>query len=175
MVPIDSRTAIAGDVRQLIERHHAFYEVSPLCVLLRERTAGAVPTIRRVREGFDIDVYGARTNHECKPTPAYESVCGILEDVAATLMADKEQSCSIQVIPLRSTFLDTRTRAQLLAVIRIRISHRGSLDQPGDAAEQRALLNALENQLQGAGLQRAGGMREPQLQSQPRDRDLQSD
>ena len=152
MVRNDSPTEISGNVRELIEKHHAFYEVSPSYVLLQEPTAVAAPTSRRIQAGFDVDVYGIRTSHESQPSPAYEFAYRMLKDVAAAILANTEDSCSIEVIPFRSALiLDTRQHFQPLAVLRIQILHHRGLDQPAGAAEQIA-LKALEEKLHGAGL-----------------------
>ena len=130
--------------------------MSPFYVVLEQRTAGAAPTSRRIQAGFDVDVYGIRTSHESQPSPAYEFAYGRLKDLATTLLANTEDSCSIEVIPFRSALiLDTRQHFQPLAVLRIQILHHRGLDQPAGAAEEIA-LKALEEKLHGAGLG-AGG------------------
>ena len=68
----------------LVKEHHAFYEVSPDYVELEERPVGLPAKTRRVQAGFNVDVYGIRTedNEPAMPPPSRVRVglCRITED-----------------------------------------------------------------------------------------------
>ncbi len=148
-------TEIPDSVRQAISTHRAFYDVSAHLIVLEERRPGAVPNTRRIQAGFDIDVYGAKTSNGSRPSPEYELGYGMLKRVTEAMLANMAGSCSIEVIPFRSTtILDTKNHFEPLDLIRIAITCNRGLDQPAGAAEQEA-LKAVEEQLNSLGIRRA--------------------
>jgi len=61
-------------------------------------------------------------------------------------------SCSIEVISFGSTvFLDAREGLRPEAMLRIRITHAGNLDQPAELPEQH-VLEEVEDQLRDLGI-----------------------
>jgi hypothetical protein len=158
MAPNEVLPEISETIREFIERHRVSYEVLPHYVVLENRPPGANPTSRRIQAGFDIDVYGIKTSPESPPPPEYELAFEVLTRAAETILANTDDSCSIEVIPYASTvILDTRMHFQALGMLRITIKHSRGLDQPAGAAEQHA-LKEMEERLKRLGV-RAGGMK----------------
>ncbi len=155
MAPLEVLPDIPSNVRRLIENHLAFYEVSPHYIALEERSLGAVTSTRRIQGGFDIDIYQIKTSHDSQPSPEYEIVFGLLNDMARTILPNMGERCSIEVISFRSTLIiDTKNHFEPLTMIRITIAHNRGLHQPAGTAEQEA-SKAIEEQLRGLGLRRA--------------------
>jgi len=144
----------ALDVEELIKQRHAFYEVSPYYVVIEQSHGRPSPSTRRILAGFDVDVYGARTNGEPEPSPEYAQGYAALQEVAEATKRQASDSCSVEVIAFPSTVrLDTQNHLQEEAILRIRVSHYRGLDQPAGHAEQRA-LDEIEKQLRGLGVAR---------------------
>ena len=143
------------DIRSLIKEHHAFYEVSPYYVLLDERPVGLPATTRRVQAGFNVDVYGVRTEDtEPAMPPPQEYALGYaeLQKLAESVSQHASDSCSLEVIPFSSTaIIDSRNHGQVEAMIRIQISHERGLNQPAGSPEQRA-LKEVERELKTLGI-----------------------
>src|SRR5579863_8884906 len=103
----------------LIKQYHAFYEVSPYYVELEDRPVGLPATTRRVQAGFNIDVYGIRTeDNESMMPPPHDYALGYaeLQKLAATVSQHTEGSCSLAVIPFPSTaIIDTRSNGMVEA------------------------------------------------------------
>ena len=143
------------DIRSLLREHHAFYEVSPYYVLLDERPVGLPATTRSVQAGFNVDVYGIRTeNTEPAMPPPQEYALGYaeLQKLAERVSQHASDSCSLEVIPFSSTaIIDSRNHGQVEAMIRIQISHERGLNQPAGSPEQRA-LKEVEGELRTLGI-----------------------
>ena len=143
------------DIRSLLKEHHAFYEVSPYYVLLDERPVGLPATTRRVQAGFNVDVYGIRTeDNEPAMPPPHEYALGYaeLQKLAERVSQHATDSCSLEVIPFPSTaIIDSRNHGQVEAMIRIQISHERGLNQPAGSPEQRA-LEEVERELRTLGI-----------------------
>ena len=147
-----------GTVHELVLEHHLVYEVSQY-YRLAENRHGASVNRRRVHAGFDIDVYGVKTEHEAEPMAKYELGYMMLKEVAHEVKQVAGDSCSIDVLWFgATTILDTRAHLQPLAMVRLRIVHNGGLDEPAGAAEAGA-LKEVEVQLQALGIRSAGGRR----------------
>ena len=146
---------MADDIRSLIKEHHAFYEVSPYYVLLDERPVGLPATTRRVQAGFNVDVYGVRTEDtEPAMPPPHEYALGYaeLQKIAESVSQHASDSCSLEVISFSSTaIIDSRNHGQVEAMIRIQISHGRGLNQPAGPPEQRA-LEEVEKELKTLGI-----------------------
>jgi hypothetical protein len=95
-----------GDIRSLIQEHHACYEVSPYYVVLEQRPVGSAATTRRIQAGFDIDIYGERTTEDTSWTPPPEKY-GLgyteLKRIAETVSQHVTGFCLLEVIALPST------------------------------------------------------------------------
>jgi hypothetical protein len=143
------------DIRSLMREHHAFYEVSPYYVLLDERPVGLPVTSRSVQAGFNVDVYGVRTeDNEPAMPPPHEYALGYaeLQKVAERVSHHASDSCCLEVIPFSETaIIDNRNHGQVEALIRIQISHDRGLDEPAGAAEQCA-LQEVEKELKSLGI-----------------------
>ena len=131
------------DIRSLIEKHHAFYEVSPYYVVLEERRLGRPATTSRIQAGFDIDIFGERTKDDTSWTPPpekYELAYAALQRMVETVSQHATGSCSLTLIPSPSkVVLDFRDHGKMEATFRLRISHGRGLGQPAGLPEQRAL------------------------------------
>ena len=146
---------LPADVRRLVEERRAFYEVTPHYIILEERPVGAAPTIQRIQDGIDVDVYGVNTTQEAWRPAEYELGYRALQQLARTVLPNTTGSSSIEVIPFRSTvILDTKAHFRPLSVLRISIRRRGGLAEAAGDAE-RLTLKEIEDRLNAWGL-RAG-------------------
>ena len=146
---------LSADVRHLVAEHRAFYEVSAHYIVIEDRPVGAAATIRRIQDGFDVDVYGINGSRESWPPPQYELGFRTVQQLADTVLGDRAHVCSIEVIPFRSTvILDPKAHLQPLSFLRIAIRHRSLTESAGDA--ERLALKEVEDRLNGWGL-KAGG------------------
>jgi hypothetical protein len=150
---------MSESIHELIEQQHAFYEVMPYYIVLRELPHGAKATTRKIQAGFDVDIYLSKASLEPTPSPDYALVYTALQKVAEMILRHASDSCSIEVIPFGSTvFLDTRKHVQPEAMLRITITHGRGLDQPAGALEERALKEVEENlHVLGVGAGRGAG------------------
>jgi len=146
---------MAENIGSLIQEHHAFYEVSPYYVLFDERPLGLPAITRSVQAGFNVDVYGVRTedNEPAMPSPdEYALGYAALQKLAKTVSQHTSDSCSVEVIPFPSTaIIDNRNHGLVEAMIRIQISHGRGLNQPAGVAEGRALQD-VEKELKSLGV-----------------------
>ena len=146
---------MADNISSLVKEHHAFYEVSPDYVYLEERPVGLPAGTRRVQAGFNVDVYGVRTeDNEPAMPPPNEYALGYteLEKIAERVSQHSSDSCSVEVIPFPNVaFIDPRNQGKVEAMIRISISHFRGLGQPAGPPEQRA-LEEVENELKSLGI-----------------------
>jgi hypothetical protein len=143
---------MSHNFRVLLEEHRAFYEVLPHYVVVDERHGSA----QRVQDGFDVFIYGVKTEHDesFMPPPhmyaqAYEGLRRIAEQVAE----DTSHSSVVDVMPLPTTVvLNPRDDAKIAAFLVIRIARWGASEEAGQH-EIRA-LDALEKALKAVGLKR---------------------
>ena len=146
---------MADNFSSLVKEYHAFYEVSPYYVLLDERPVGLPATTRTVQAGFNVDVYGVRTEDtEPAMPPPQEYALGYaeLQKLAQKVSQHASDSCSLEVIPFSSTaIIDSRNHGQVEAMIRIQISHGRGLNQPAGLPEKRA-LEEVERELKSLGI-----------------------
>ncbi len=140
-------------VRELIKEHHAYYEVWPYYVSSDERPGGSAGSPRRTQAGFDIDIYGARSDNALPGhSPKYELGQAELQKIAREISHHIDHSCSVEVIPFPTTiFLDTKNDLRSQAMLRIRICHWRGLDQPAGPPEER-VLKEIEKELQARGI-----------------------
>jgi hypothetical protein len=142
---------MSGNVREIIESHKCFFEVLPYQIVFEDRPPGGAISARRVHAGFDLDIYGLKMSHEPDPPAEYWLVYTKLKEMINAVGLDNKHACAIDVIPFGSTIvLDTRDHLQPLAMLRIRITHRG-MHEPAGAAEQEA-LKTVEAQLSKLGI-----------------------
>lgn len=131
---------MSENIHELIEQHHAFYEVLPYYIVQEDRTHKATT---RIQAGFDIDVYGIKPSHEQHPGRDYVLGYVALEKLVETILLNTGEACSVEVIPFPSTvFLDTRRQFQEQGMLRIRITHKHL--QPAGEPEERALQKIKE-------------------------------
>jgi hypothetical protein len=147
--------AVSQTVQQLIERYHAFYEVSPYHVVVEEGHGSPTATRRIIQGGFDVDVHGVSNKSELELPPPAEYALGYAElKKIADTVSYQANECSIEVIPFPATvFSEAREQFRSEAVVRIRISHCRGVDQPSGLPEQYA-LKEVEEQLQALGVRR---------------------
>jgi len=148
---------MADNIGSLVKKYHAFYEVLPHYVLIEDRHGNLPATTRRVQDGFDIDIYGVRTEDNkmvMPPTREYALGYAGLQKIAQDVSQHTGDSCSLEVMAFPSSFiLDARDHAKVEALIRITISQRRGLDQPAGLPEQHA-LEEVEKQLKSLGVAR---------------------
>jgi len=131
---------MSNNIHEVIEQHHAFYEVLPYYIVQEERTHG---TTRTIHARFDIDVYGIKPSHERHPGCDYVRGYVLLEKLVETILPDPGETCSVEVIAFPSTVvLDPKKQFQEQGMLRIRITHKGL--QPAGEAETRALKEIKE-------------------------------
>jgi hypothetical protein len=132
---------MSENLQQLIEKYHAFYEVSPYHVVIEQGHGSPAATKHIVQAGFDVDVHGVSNKSELQLPPPAEYAFGYAElKKIADTVSHHLSECSIEVIPFPATvFFDARRHFQSEAVLRIRISHYGGVDQRADLPEQHAL------------------------------------
>jgi len=146
---------MSANLQQLIKKYHAFYEVLPYNLVIEEGHGSSAVTKRIVQSGFDVDVHGLSNKNvlELPPPDEYAFSCTELRKIADSV-SHHATECSIEMIAFPSTvFADAREEFRSGAVIRIRISHRGDIDQPAGLPEQHA-LEEVEKLLQGMGIAR---------------------
>jgi hypothetical protein len=143
------------NLQQLITKYHAFYEVSPYNIVIEEGHGSPTATRYITQAGFDVDVHGLSNKSELELPPPAEYAFGYAElKKIADAVSHHRGECSIEVIPFPSTvFSDARRHFQSEAVLRIRISHYGGVDQHAGLPEQHA-LEEVEKQLQDLGVAR---------------------
>jgi hypothetical protein len=146
-----------SEVRELIQQHHAFYEVRPYYLVVEAREQHGVSAPRRVQAGFEVDIYGVNFEHKLPPTAEYSFAYASLQEVVQSILPHTTELCSLDVIPLpASSVIDARRRMQWLGMLRIRITHSRGLEQPAGPPEERA-LKELEARLQELGISSQGG------------------
>src|SRR5215472_24511 len=137
------------DVRRVLDRHHARYEVHPYYLVVERRPPGGPTVDRRVKAGFDVDIFGTVDEMQLPRFHSEEgrSVVEYFETVAREVQSKIGQHCTIEVIPdVDSLVLDTHEHLQPEVMLRIRISHDRGLDQPEGPSEEQA-LNAIREAL----------------------------
>jgi hypothetical protein len=111
---------MADNIISLVKEHRAFYEVSPYYVEVEERPVGRPVTARRVQAGFNVGVYGVRTEDKKLAMPrADEYALGYaeLKRLAQKVSQHTTDSCSLGVSQFPSTaIIDTRHRGQVEAI-----------------------------------------------------------
>ena len=153
----EERSCTVSDVREINERHRAFYEVRPYYVVFDERPEGQSPNVRRVNAGFEFDVFGAKEPNEPQPSPDYEQAQAGMRELLDSLSADfGREGCSIELIPHDTeVFLDTRRHFEREGGFTIRVTHTRGLGEPSGPVEDRARA-AVEDALHKAGIRPAG-------------------
>ena len=144
-----------ANLQELIRKYHAFYEVSSYNLVVEEGHGSPTATRRIIQAGFDVDVHGLSNKAELElpPPDEYAFSCTELRKIVDSV-SHHASECSIEVISFPSTvFSEAHEQFKSGAVIRIRISHRGDINQPAGLPEQRA-LEEVEKQLQGLGVAR---------------------
>ena len=146
---------MSENLQQLIAKYHACYEVSPYSIVIEEGHGSPAVTRHIIQAGFDVDVHALSNKRELELPPAaeYAFVYAELKRVVGAVSRDRG-ACSIEVIPFPSTiFSDARRHFQSEAVVRIRISHCGDVDERAGLPEQHA-LEEVEKQLRDLGVAR---------------------
>jgi len=146
---------MSTNLQQLIKKYHAFYEVLPYNLVIEEGHGLPTATRRIIQAGFDVDVHGLSNKDDLELPPPDEYALSYTElRKIADSVSHQASECSIEVIPFPSTvFSDARGQFRSGAVVRIRISHRGDVDQPAGLPEQHA-LEEVEKQLLALGVAR---------------------
>ena len=143
---------MSGNVREIIESHHCFCEVSSYYIVSEDRPVEGAVSVRRVHAGFDLDIYGVKMSRQPVPPAVFWLVYTKLKEVVDVVRHENNHACSIAVIPFGSTIvLDTRNCLRPMAMLRIRITHNRAAHEPACAVEQEA-LKAVEAQLSELGI-----------------------
>jgi hypothetical protein len=146
-----------ADVHGVLERHRVRYEVHPYYVVSERRPVGAPPVDKRVRAGFDVDLFGTVDEMQLPRFQSQEgrTVVQYFEGVTRELQSKIGHQCTIEVIPgVESLVLDTHEHLQPEVMLRIRISHDRGLDQPEGPPEEQALA-AIRDTLHKLGVRQA--------------------
>ena len=129
------------NTHEVIEQHHAFYEVLPYYMVQAEGTSG---TTKRIQAGFDIDVYGIKPSHEKHPGRDYLLGYLALQKLVETILPTIGSACSVEVISFPSTVVvDTKSQFQEEGMLRIRLLRKGL--QTSGEPEERALKEIKEH------------------------------
>jgi hypothetical protein len=146
---------MAANLQPLIQKYHIFYEVLPYNIVIEEGHGSPTMTRRIIQAGFDVDVHGLSDKAELELPPADEYGFAYAElKKIANSVSHHATECLIEVITFPSAiFSDAREQFRSEAVIRIRISPRGRMDQPAGLPEQQA-LEEVEKQLHALGMAR---------------------
>jgi hypothetical protein len=143
---------MSPSVRVLLEEHRAFYEVSPHYVVVDQPHEST----ERVQDGFDVFIYGVKTEHDEPFTPPpqiYAQGYEWLRRIAEQVKEDTSHSCVVDVLPLPAhVVLNPRDDAKITAVLVIRIARWGVNGAAGPH-ETRALA-AVEKALHAGGVKR---------------------
>src|SRR5215469_2578301 len=139
---------MSADVRALVQEHHAFYEVSPYCLVLTENPGGLSSRTRTIQAGFDVDIFGVNTSSErMEPGPDYARGYAALLMIANEISHNATDSCSVAVIAFPDrVYFGGSSHSEPEGMLRVRISHHRGLDQPHGRPEEQALKD-LENHL----------------------------
>ena len=127
---------MAENIHEVVEQHHAFYEVQPYYSPLEEHTQGPKATTRRVPAGFDI-VFGI-TSAEQKPGRDYLIAYAALRKMVETILPCADKCRTVEIIPFGSTVvIDIQKQFQPdgMRGVRVRIAHKG-VGQAGESEER---------------------------------------
>ena len=146
---------MSKDLQSLIAEHHAFYEVSPYYLVLKDNPGHASSTSRTIQAGFDLDLFGLNSDSESLlPGPDYALASAEVRRLVETVASRTSNSCSVEVISFPERIvLGGSSHMEPEGMLRIRISHHRGLDQPYGKAEEQALRD-LEEQLKKLGIVR---------------------
>lgn len=140
---------MTNETLELLRRTLIHHEVKPYYILLDERPIGAPPIERRVQRGFDVDLYGSPINGDLDRDD--ELLRSTLEDliaVAEHVVPQNTNNSDVEVIPIDDALVMNPTKhLKGEALLRIRISHGGALDQPAGPDEEElahAVIEKLE-------------------------------
>jgi hypothetical protein len=129
---------VSDKIHELIEQHHAFYEVLPYYIV--QETQGST---KRIQAGFDIDLYGIKPSHEQHPGRDYVLGYVALEKLVEGILPHTGEPWSVEVISFPSTVVfDTKRQFQEEGMLRIRIARKDL--QPAGNPEERALKDIKE-------------------------------
>ena len=138
---------MSDNIHELIEQHHAFYEVLPYYIVQEDRSQG---TTKRIQAGFDVEVYGIKPSHEQHPGRDYLLGSLVLEKLVERILPQIGESCSVEVTRFSSALIfDPKWQFQQEGMLRIRITHKGLT--PGGEPEEYA-LKQIRERLQELGL-----------------------
>lgn len=144
-------------IRSLAKEHHAFYDVSPYYLALDESHGRGPARTLRVQAGYDVDIVGARSDADAPmmpPPQKYAPAYVELQRMAAEVSQDAAGACSVEAIAFPATaIIDAQGQGKVGALLRVRISHLGGLDQSAGPEERRA-LEAVEERLKAFGIAR---------------------
>jgi len=143
---------MSANIREIIESHHCFCEVLPYYIIAEDRRLEGAVSLRRIQAGFDLDIYGVKTNRQPDPPTEYWLVYNKFKEIVDAVRYGNNHACFIDLIPFGSTtVLDTRNHLQPMAMLRIRVAHYGYIQEPAGVAEQQA-MEAIEVQLSNLGI-----------------------
>jgi hypothetical protein len=104
-----------------------------------------------------VEIHAVNAKNQLAPPgsdPDYARGCSELKKAAESLSPEIRSSCCVEVISFPSTaVLDSRDHTRVEALILIRISHFGDLEESAGTPEQRA-LEEVEMRLKALGIPR---------------------
>lgn len=133
----------------LLERTFIRHQVSPYYIFLDEHPAGSQPIQRRVQRGFDVDLYGSPLNGDLHADDELlRSTLDDLTAVAEQIVPETANDGDIEVIPVEDTLvMNPNKHFKAEALLRIRVSHGGALDQSTGPHEEE-LVHAMVDKLE---------------------------
>jgi hypothetical protein len=156
---------VSENIRALIERHRAFYEVRPYHVVVESRQEDGTRGLRTIQAGFDVDVYGLEPTGKWQPSEDYGMAYASAQKSVEAIAAQATHTCSIEVIPFASSvFVDTRSQMQRYGILRIRIRDGRGLDKLAELSQKSTVadlsgkseLKEVERLLQDLGISSRG-------------------
>jgi hypothetical protein len=137
---------MTNDTSELLGRTSIRHQVSPYYIFLDERPIHAPPIQRRVQRGFDVDLYGSPRNADLHRDD--ELLRSTLEDLIALaerIVPQNTNSSEIEVIPVEDALImNPSQHFKAEALLRIRITHGGALDQPAGPHEEEVVHTVVD-------------------------------
>ena len=129
---------MTNDTSGVLGRTLIRHQVSPYYIFLDEHPAGSQPIQRRVQRGFDVDLYGSPLDGDLhRDDDLLRSTLEDLTAVAGQIVPPVANNSEIEVVPVEGTLIMNPSKGlKAEALLRIRISHSGALDQPAGAHEE---------------------------------------
>ncbi len=155
-MPESSRQEMLQKLRDLVQRHTVVYEVLTHEEIVRVMSEGQ-PASKRVKVGFDLDLYGTHDHGHTRLAPSCEHCLETFRDlqqIAEWVTSPAEPSCVSEIEAFDRALHESARRGHRFEVgLNIRIRHQHGWDQPIDEEEERC-LHQIEAKLAELGVRR---------------------